>query len=75
MAEQISIEDAQDMIMDAFNERATVVGRKYVTSPSTRQTCDAPPPPPSTTCWSQLEREELEAKASFMTALAARGGN
>ena len=26
VAEQISIEDAQDMIMDAFNERATAVG-------------------------------------------------
>ena len=31
VAEQISIEDAQDMIMDAFNERATDVGRKCVT--------------------------------------------
>ena len=29
VAEQISIEDAQDMIMDAFNERATAVGHKY----------------------------------------------
>ena len=46
VAEQISVEDARDMIMDAFNERA-----------------------------SQLEREELEAKASFMAALASRGGN
>ena len=31
VAEQISIEDAQDMIMDAFNERATAVGHKYDT--------------------------------------------
>ena len=29
VAEQISIEDAQDMIMDAFNERATAAGHKY----------------------------------------------
>ena len=29
VAEQISIEDAQDMIMGAFNERATAVGHKY----------------------------------------------
>jgi hypothetical protein len=45
VAEQISVEDAQYMIIESFNERA-----------------------------SQLEREELEAKASYMAALASRGG-
>ena len=46
VAEQISVEDARDMIIECFNGRAA-----------------------------ELEREELEAKASFMAALAARGGN
>ena len=46
VAEQISVEDARDMIMECFNQRA-----------------------------SEMEREELEAKASFMAALATRGGN
>ncbi len=46
VAEQILIEDAQQMVMDAFHERDT-----------------------------ELEAEVLEAKTSFMTALATRGGN
>ena len=46
VAEQISAEDAQCMIVESFNERA-----------------------------SQLEREEIDAKASYMAALASRGGN
>jgi hypothetical protein len=45
VAEQISVDDAQNMIIECFNERAA-----------------------------QLEREELAAKASYMAALAARGG-
>ena len=46
VAEQISIEDAQDMIMDAFNERATAVGHKcdkYVKWPPPGTTCDGHP--------------------------------
>ena len=46
VAEQISVEDACDMIIECFNQRA-----------------------------SEMERDELEAKASFVAALVARGGN